>query len=636
MKELKKRSEELGDTGARLSDAGNVLKQSKDKKDDLDVLKKKITENLKKEKDLEKAEKELLDITNKCNDLFKISTDLTARYLNGQAGILEKKLFEDVRDHGEAICPVCHTRHTSYSYDADGAGTDIPDKEAVDKADSDYRKESDRMNAKKIANGNLRTEIETEKKNILAGVSRLLGECTWEMLSDEEFIKEKSEKLDRETAELEKKYKKAKADDEEASKVDKECKRIEEENENFDKEISELNAELSKVSTDLTESKTKYDAVKSRLKYDTRKEAETELERLTKERDNLVKSIDKAQKDLNDANEEQSKIHGSLDTAKSKLSETENGIIKLEEIFSAKISEAGFESESHYRVAMSICPPESDPEKWIEAEQLKISSYQKDLHSAKEDMLNRIEETKNLKETDIGNITDRISDCEERFKNSEKRYTNLHGMMKNNLGITEKVSTLMKDLDKTKPAYDRLIRLSDLLSGANGEGGRLSFERHVMGSVFREIVDQANYRLLDMSGGRFELVHRYEASAKNKKAGLELSIQCNSGAPPRDTRTVSGGEAFMVSLALALGLSDVVKNHSGGISMESMFIDEGFGSLDGDKLDRAISVLNKLTGEDGDARQIGIISHVEKLGECIPKQILVKNTENGSTVRIIG
>ncbi|MBR6837340.1 MAG: SMC family ATPase, partial [Oscillospiraceae bacterium] len=177
---------------------------------------------------------------------------------------------------------------------------------------------------------------------------------------------------------------------------------------------------------------------------------------------------------------------------------------------------------------------------------------------------------------------------------------------------------------------------SDLLSGANGEGGRLSFERHVMGSVFREIVDQANYRLLNMSGGRFELVHRYEASAKNKKAGLELSIQCNSGAPPRDTRTVSGGEAFMVSLALALGLSDVVKNHSGGISMESMFIDEGFGSLDGDKLDRAISVLNKLTGEDGDARQIGIISHVEKLGECIPKQILVKNTENGSTVRIIG
>ena len=636
LKELKKRAEELGDTGARLSEAGNQLKRAKEKKADLDALDKKISENIKREKKLEKAEKELLDIVKKCKELHEISVDLTGRYLDGQAEILERKLFDEVSDKGEAVCPVCHTRHTSFSFDASRSETDIPDKEAVEKASADYKSESDRMLEKEKENENLRAGVETEKKNILEGASKLFGECTWEMLSGEKFLKERSDAFNNELTGFEHEYKKAKADDEEASATAAECKRTEEENEKLDKVINTLNADLSVVSAVLTESKTRYEEIKSRLKYDTRKEAEEELETLKKKHDSIVKTIEKAQKDLSAAKEEQSGLKGSLDTARNKLAETENAAVKLSEEFTAKISEAGFDGDSHYRVAMSICPPESDPEKWIEAEKARIDTYQKELHSAKEDMLKRTEETKDLKETDTGLISERIDAAAVLYGKSEKRCSDLREMKNNNLGITEKVRSLKKELDRTKPAYDRLIRLSDLLSGANGEGGRLSFERHVMGSVFREIVDQANYRLLDMSGGRFELVHRYEASAKNKKAGLELSIQCNSGAPPRDTRTVSGGEAFMVSLALALGLSDVVKNHSGGISMESMFIDEGFGSLDGDKLDRAISVLSKLTGENGDARQIGIISHVEKLGECIPKQILVKNTENGSTVRIIG
>ena len=133
------------------------------------------------------------------------------------------------------------------------------------------------------------------------------------------------------------------------------------------------------------------------------------------------------------------------------------------------------------------------------------------------------------------------------------------------------------------------------------------------------------------------MTRRKTASDRRKQFGLGIDVQDHyaGGEIFRDVSTLSGGEQFMASLALALGLSDEIQASSGGIRLDTMFIDEGFGSLDGDKLDRAISVLSKLTGEDGDARQIGIISHVEKLGECIPKQILVKNTENGSMVKII-
>ncbi|MBQ2485657.1 MAG: hypothetical protein II518_01170, partial [Candidatus Methanomethylophilus sp.] len=95
--------------------------------------------------------------------------------------------FDEVSDKGEAVCPVCHTRHTSFSFDVSRSETDIPDKEAVEKASADYKSESDRMIEKEKENENLRAGFETEKKNILEGASKLFGECTWEMLSDEKL-----------------------------------------------------------------------------------------------------------------------------------------------------------------------------------------------------------------------------------------------------------------------------------------------------------------------------------------------------------------------------------------------------------------------------------------------------------------
>ena len=174
-------------------------------------------------------------------------------------------------------------------------------------------------------------------------------------------------------------------------------------------------------------------------------------------------------------------------------------------------------------------------------------------------------------------------------------------------------------------------RLADLAVGTSGDGGKLSFDRYVMGAVFREVLEMANRRLDNMSGGRYELVHRTETDRKNSKAGLEIDILDNSTGQTRPSGSLSGGEAFFTSLALALGLSDVVQNHAGGKQLDTLFIDEGFGSLSEDVLDKALDVLGQLT--EGN-RLVGIISHVDRLDESIPQKIRVRNTREGSKISI--
>ena len=170
-----------------------------------------------------------------------------------------------------------------------------------------------------------------------------------------------------------------------------------------------------------------------------------------------------------------------------------------------------------------------------------------------------------------------------------------------------------------------------MAEGESSSEGRLSFERYVMGVKFREILEQANIRIGMMSGGRYELQHRISADRVNSAAGLEINVWDNNTGIARSSGSLSGGESFFTSLSLALGLSDVVQNHAGGKKMDALFIDEGFGTLSDDVLDKALATLDQLT--EGD-RLVGIISHVERLDESITQKIRVKSGENGSTLII--
>ena len=152
-------------------------------------------------------------------------------------------------------------------------------------------------------------------------------------------------------------------------------------------------------------------------------------------------------------------------------------------------------------------------------------------------------------------------------------------------------------------------------------------------TFFDRILRRANLRLMVMSGGQYELKRRREAGDNRGQSGLELDVVDHYNGSERSVKSLSGGESFKASLSLALGLSDEVQSAAGGIRLETMFVDEGFGSLDEESLDQA---LRALTGLAEGNRLVGIISHVAELKEKIERQIVVtKDRAGGSRVEIV-
>ena len=151
-------------------------------------------------------------------------------------------------------------------------------------------------------------------------------------------------------------------------------------------------------------------------------------------------------------------------------------------------------------------------------------------------------------------------------------------------------------------------------------------ETYVQMAYFDRILRQANLRLEVMSGGQYTLVRKKDTENNRSQGGLDLEVVDHYNGSVRNVKTLSGGEAFKASLCLALGLADEIQACSGGVRLDTMFVDEGFGSLDEESLQQALAVLNALS--EG-KRLVGIISHVEELKLRIPRQILVTKTKIG-------
>lgn len=199
--------------------------------------------------------------------------------------------------------------------------------------------------------------------------------------------------------------------------------------------------------------------------------------------------------------------------------------------------------------------------------------------------------------------------------------------LNNNLKRLQNISLKLHSLTTEIQAADENFNMWEKLSST--ANGRLSFQRYYLNSMFQHVIGEANTRLDKMSGGRYQFRNK-EQTNRRMLAGLDLEIfDANSGTC-RDVATLSGGESFLASLALALGLAAVVKNTSGGIKLDTIFIDEGFGSLDSETLDYAINTLIDL---QSNGRLVGIISHVEELRQRVPNCLEISKHKNGSTAQ---
>ncbi len=202
-----------------------------------------------------------------------------------------------------------------------------------------------------------------------------------------------------------------------------------------------------------------------------------------------------------------------------------------------------------------------------------------------------------------------------------------------NIAALENIKARSGQLKENEERLSWMKALSDTVCGNISGKDKIMLETYVQMQYFDRITDKANLRFMIMSGGQYELKRSEAADNRKMQSGLELDVIDHYNGSLRSVRTLSGGEAFMASLSLALGLADEIQQNAGGIQLDTMFIDEGFGSLDEESLSKAIRVLSSLT--DG-SRLVGIISHVGTLKERIDSQIVVKKEPlSGSTVKII-
>ena len=196
----------------------------------------------------------------------------------------------------------------------------------------------------------------------------------------------------------------------------------------------------------------------------------------------------------------------------------------------------------------------------------------------------------------------------------------------------DNIRRLDEDQQDLRKEYTWVKALADTVGGSLAGEEKIQLETYVQMQYFDRIIQRANVRLHTMTAGRYQLIRKKTSVSRRGQSGLDLNVLDYHNGSERDIRTLSGGEAFDASLALALGLSDEVQSSAGGVQMDTMFVDEGFGSLDPDTLRRAVEALESLSESD---RLVGIISHVGEMKERIDRQIVVtKNSDGTSTASI--
>ena len=288
----------------------------------------------------------------------------------------------------------------------------------------------------------------------------------------------------------------------------------------------------------------------------------------------------------------------------------------------AAVKEQNFKSEKEARL---FCEKQ---EKLLILEQ-ETADYKKTLHK----LLGQI---KILEETLLGKKKQSEEEKQKKFEQTEQNLEKIRLELREiykRISFYEKTLEQLKKLweesEKTRKERLALLSLSDTASGMLAGKPKVSFERYVQSAYFKQIVVEANQRLEQMTNGRYELLVEETGTNKKSQSGLDLQVYDYHTGKVRSVRSLSGGESFQAALSLALGVSGVISQFAGGIRIETLFIDEGFGSLDEQSLELAVKTLRELSSQ---GCMIGIISHVKELKEQIFYKIEVKKGQKGSQI----
>ena len=342
----------------------------------------------------------------------------------------------------------------------------------------------------------------------------------------------------------------------------------------------------------------------------------------------MQKALEAAEQEIAKKRQKVSELAEAMNTLKGqKLAEEENQktakklAVKTEKEYAKLLEKSGFVSEETYHLA--ILPERSRSklereEKEYESQCLRQQSEQKLLEK----------QVSGKTYTDTTELNERLKVEKQALKEAEKTYMELHTAYENDRSVLQNCAVYLEKGKKLESEDQVIKSLSKTANGRLSGSAKIDFETYIQRQYFKQIIHEANKRLLTMSNHQFILKLKEEANTGRKtNEGLDLSVYSLVTDSERDVKTLSGGESFLAALAMALGLSDIVERSAGAIHPDMMFIDEGFGSLDAQSRQQAIEVLAELAG---DSRMVGIISHVTELKEQIDRKLVVSRTDKGS------
>ena len=260
----------------------------------------------------------------------------------------------------------------------------------------------------------------------------------------------------------------------------------------------------------------------------------------------------------------------------------------------------------------------------------KYQDYLISLKSLNEQIISLENEVKDSTYVDLSSLSETIKEVNQqlREKNDDLEKLKIDYSLKEKM--IKDIQKINQQLEKDEDTYQRYLDLYNLASGKNN--ARVSIERYVLATYFENMLIYANVIMKQLSQGRYQLLRKDDAGKGRSQQGLELDVFDQESGNVRSIKTLSGGESFKAALSLALGLSRMVQDYAGGIELNTLFIDEGFGSLDSQSLDQAMNCLMELHHEN---KLIGIISHVSDLKDRIERQLVVERKQKQSVIQMI-
>ncbi|MBC1387160.1 SMC family ATPase [Listeria innocua] len=336
-----------------------------------------------------------------------------------------------------------------------------------------------------------------------------------------------------------------------------------------------------------------------------------------------LEQAEQVDKVFRQAEKETTRLESTLQSAEKTTMDAKEALQVQREVFKDAMKQNDFPTYEAYKQALMSVEE-------LKSKEEQVADFERKRHLAISRRADLTEKLKNKQKPNIEQLESFMNEKQLELAQSEENTIKQRDFVLKRKELAENYQNSIQAVEKAEDNYADIGLLADSARGKNAR--RLTFERYILAMFLDTIIHRANHRLSKMTSGRFELKRKIEKAKGNVQSGLELEVFDEYTGLTRHVKTLSGGESFKTSLALALSLAEVVQEMAGGISLETMFIDEGFGTLDPESLEVAVECLLE-TQENG--RLVGIISHVPELKERISARLEVTATNHGSTTKFI-